>query len=78
MEKVPNRKKLESIEKDDDESNIKQQSKQAFNRIHKSCILYDSSKFKQNEVILDKPVYVGIVVVGMSKLLMYETLFDKL
>ena len=33
---------------------------------------------KQNEVLLDKPIYLGFSVLDLSKLLMYQTYYDKL
>ena len=39
---------------------------------------YDSSTFKQNEVLMDKPIYLGFSVLELSNLLMYETYYDKL
>ena len=52
------------------------QSKLTFNGIHKSYENYDSYTFKQNEVLMDKPIYLGFSVVELSKLLMYETYYD--
>ena len=62
MENVRNRLRLEFIEKDDYRNIIKQQSKLTFNRIHKSsenCGIY---VFKQNEVLMDKPILLGFAV----------------
>ena len=56
----------------------KQQSKLTFNGIHKSYKNCDSYTFKQNEVLMDKPIYLGFSVLELSKLLMYETSYDKL
>ena len=52
---------------------IKQQSILTFNGIHKSDTNYSSYTFKQNEVVMDKPVYVGFALLELSKLHMYET-----
>ena len=52
---------------------LKQQSKMTFNGLHKSYTNYDSYTFKQNEVLMDKPIYLGFAVLELSKLLMYET-----
>ena len=78
MENVRNRLKIKFIKKDDQRELIKQQSKLTFNGIHISynnCVSYT---FKQNEVLLDKPIYLGFSVLELSKLLMYETYYDKL
>ena len=52
---------------------IKQKSKSTFNDIHKSYTIYSSYTFKQNEITMDKPIYVGFAVLELSKLHMYET-----
>ena len=78
MENVRNRIKVEFIKKDEDEKIVKQQSKLTFNGIHKSYENYDSFTFKQNEVMFDKPIYLGFTVLELSKLLMYETYYDTL
>ena len=78
MEKVRNRIKIEFIRKDDTDKIIKQQSELTFNGIHKSNENYDSYTFKQNEVLMDKPMYLGFSVLELSKLLMYETLYDQI
>ena len=49
-----------------------------FNGIHKSYENCDSYTHKQNEVLMDKPIYLGFSVLELSKLLMYETYYDKL
>ena len=72
MENVRNRIKVEFIKKDDTDKIIKQQCKLTFNGIHKSYENYDSYTFKQNEVLMDKPIYLGFSVLELSKLLMYE------
>ena len=78
MENVRNRLKIKFIKKDDYREIIKQQSKLTFNGIHKSYDNCDSYTFKQNEVLMDKPIYLGFAVLELSKLLMYETYYDKL
>ena len=78
MESVSNRLKRKFIEKDDYREIIKQQSKLTFNGIHNSFENCDSYTFKQNEVLMDKPIYLGFTVLELSKLLMYETYYDNL
>ena len=73
MENVRNCLKIKFIRKDDCREIIKQQSKLSFNGIHKSYENYDSYTFKQNEVFMDKPIYLGFTVLELSKLLKYET-----
>ena len=57
---------------------IEQQSKLTFNGIPKSYENRNSFTFKQNEVVLDKAIYVGFAILEWSKLHMYETYYDKL
>ena len=78
MENVRNRLKIKFIKKADYRQIIKQQSKLTSNGIHKSYENCDSYTFKQNEVLMDKPIYLGFSVLELSKLLMYETYYDKL
>ena len=73
MEKVRNRLKIKFIEIDKYRELIKHQSKLTFNGIHKSFENCDSYTFKQNEVLMDKPIYLGFTVLELSKVIMYET-----
>ena len=73
MENVRNRIRVEFIRKDDTDRIIKQQSKLTFNGIHKSNETYDRYTFKQNGVLMNKPIYMGLSVLELSKLLMNET-----
>ena len=72
-----NRIKVEFLKKDDNDKIVKQQSKLTFNGIHKSYENYDSYTFKQNEILLDKPLYLGFSVLELSKLHMYSTYYEK-
>ena len=78
MENVQNRLKYKFVKKDDYGEIIKQKSKLTFNGIHKTHENCDSYTFKQNEVLMDKPIYLGFSVLELSKLFMYETYYDKL
>ena len=78
MENVKNRLKIKYIKKDDYREIIKHHSKLTFNGIHKSYENSDCYTFKQNEVLMDKPIYLGFSVLELSKLHMYETYYDKL
>ena len=62
MENVRNRLKIKFIKKDNYREIIKQQSKLTFNGIHKSYENCDSYTFKQNELLMDKPIYLGFSV----------------
>ena len=78
MENVRNLLKIKFVKKDEYREILKQQSKLTFNGIHKSDEIYDSYTFKQNEVLMDKPIYLGCSVLELSKILRYETYYDKL
>ena len=78
VKNVRNRLKIEFVKKDDYREIVKQQSKMTFTGLHKSYENCDSYTFKQNEVLMDKPIYLGFSVLELSKLLMYETYYDKL
>ena len=78
MENVRNRLKSKFIKKDNYREIIKQQSKLTFNGIHKSYENCNSYTFKKNEVLMDKRIYLGFTVLELSKLLMYETFYNKL
>ena len=68
MENVRNRLKIKFIKKDDYREIIKHQSKLTFNGIHKSYENCHSYTFKQNEVLMDKPILLGFTVLELSKL----------
>ena len=78
MENVRNRCRIEFIRKNENEKIIKQQSKSTFNGIHKSYENYDSYTIKQNEILMDKPIYLGFAVLELSKLHLYSTYYDIL
>ena len=46
--------------KNDDYKKVVNKSKLTFNRIHKSYESCDSYSFKQNEVLMDKPIFFRI------------------
>ena len=78
MENVRNRLGLKFFRKDEYKEIKKYQSKLTFNGIHKSYENCDSYVFRRNEVLMDKPIYLGFLVLELSKLHMYETYYDKL
>ena len=67
MENVKNRLKIKFVKKDDYREITKQQSKLTFNGIHKSYENCDSYTFKEKEVKMDKPIYLGFSVLELSK-----------
>ena len=73
-----NRLKIKFIKKDNYRKIIRQQSELTFNGIHKSYENCDSYTFKQNEALMDKPIYLGFTVLELIKFYMYETYYDKL
>ena len=78
LENVRKRLRLELINKDDIKNIFKQQSKLTLNGIHISYENYDSYTFKQNQVVMDKAIYVGFAVSELSKLHLYESYYDRL
>ena len=76
MENLRNRLKIKFIIKDDTDE-IRKQSKSTFNGMHKSYENCDSYTLKQNEVLMDKPIYLALAVFEFSKLLLYDTYYDK-
>ena len=79
MKIIRRRVKIEIIKKDDTEkTKKKQQSKLTFNGIHYYYTNYDNYKFKQNEVLMDKPIYLGFAELDFSKIITYQTYYDKL
>ena len=78
LENVRNRLELELIKKGNIKKIFSRQSKLTFNGIQKSYENYDIYTFKQNQVVMDKAIYVGFTILELSKLLMYETYYDKL
>ena len=66
------------MKKDEIKGNIKQQSKLTFNGNRKSYENCDSHTFKQNEIVMDKAIYVGFTRIELNKLHMYETYYDTL
>ena len=77
MENVQNRSSLEIFEKDENKKMSKQQSKLTFNGTHKSLEKCESYTFTQIEIPKDKPNFLGFAILESSKLLMYETFYDK-
>ena len=71
MGNVITRLRLEFFKKDDYKEIIKQQSKLTFNGIHKFYENCDGYVIRKNEVVMDKPIYLGFAVLELSKLHMY-------
>ena len=67
MENVRNTMKIELTEKDDKEKIIEQQSKFTSNGFHEYYTNYDSYKFKQYEVLMNKPIHWGFAVLELNK-----------
>ena len=78
LENVRNRLELELMKKDNIKKIIDQQSKLTFNGIQKSYENYYSYTYKKNEIVMDKAIYVGFIILKLSKLHMYETYYDTL
>ena len=52
---------------------LKDNVKYFFYGIHKSYEKCDSYTFKQKEVLIDKPIYVGLAILELSQLHMCKT-----
>ena len=78
MENVRNRLKIEFSNKVEYQKILKQQSYLLFNGVHESYESCDSYTFKQDEVLMEKPIYLGFTVLELNKLHKYETYYDKL
>ena len=78
LENVRNRLIIFSIKSCEYNENIKQQSKVTFKGIQKPYTNSSSYTIKQNEVTMDKPIFVGFAILELSELCMYETYYDEL
>ena len=78
MESVHDRIKVEFVKNTDEKTILRYQSRLDFNGIHKSYQDYDTYTFKANVIKMEKPIYLGFSILELSKLLMYETYYDKL
>ena len=78
MENVRNRCKIEIIKRDNYDKILKQQKKLTFNGICKSFSNCDSYLEREHEILMDKPIYLGLAILELSKLHMYETYYDTL
>ena len=76
MEDVQKTMEVELINQDDNEKIFEQDSKLKFEGIQKSYTNSDSYTFKQNDDLMDKLLYLGFMILELSKLLMYETFYD--
>ena len=78
MEDVRNRIKVEFAKNTHERTILRYQSRLDFDGIHKSYQDYDTYTFKTNVIKMEKLIYLGFVILELSKLLMYETYYDKL
>ena len=69
---------LDFKKKHDDTKITEKQSKLTFNSIDKSYTHYDNHTFKQNQVFMDQPIYLGFNVKEKLETLLYQTTFDNL
>ena len=67
MKNMLNRLTVEFTLKKGGDRNIKHQFKLTSNCIHKSYAKCDSYIFKQNEVLMDKPIYLGFAIIELGK-----------
>ena len=66
------------MKKDEGHKMVGWQPKPTFNGLHKSYENYLTYTFKQNEVLLDIPFYLGFAVLELSKVIIYATYYYKL
>ena len=66
LENVGNGLKVTPFEKDNDDKMVRWQSKLTFNGIHKSYENYVTYTFTQQEVLVDKQIYLGYTVLEVS------------
>ena len=66
MEHVRKCIRLELFRNDDIKKTIQQQSKKTFNGIHKSYGNCDRYLLRKNEVLLDKPKYLGFAILKIE------------
>ena len=78
MEDVRNRNIVEFVKNTDERKILRYQSRLDFDGIHESYQDYDSYTFKTNVIRMESPIYLGFAILELSKLLMYETYYDKL
>ena len=77
MENVHDRCTIDFIKNDETDKNIKQQSKLTFSGNHKSYENCDSYTLKWNEVLMDKPIYLGFAILEISKSHMHVTYYNR-
>ena len=78
MENVRNRCQIEIIKRDDYNKILRWQKRLTFNGICKSFSNCDSYLEKEHEILIDKPIFLGLAILELSKLHMYETYYDTL
>ena len=78
MEDVRNTIGIEFVKNTDETKILGYQSRLYFDGIHKSYQDYDTYTFKKNVIKMEKPIYLRFVILELSKLLRYETYYDKL
>ena len=78
MDDVRNRLKLEFVKNTDEKKILIYQSRVGLNGIHKSYDHYDRKTFGKKFIKIVKPINLGFVISELSKLIIYETFYDKL
>ena len=71
-ETVRNKMKTEFYRKDDDKEIFMQQSNLTFKIFHVFFTNYVSYKLRQNELLKDKPNYLGFAILDLSNFYLYE------
>ena len=65
--------KIKENTEDNNEKITKQRSKLNFMGTHNFYTNDVSYTYKQNEVVMDTPIYLGLAMLELSKLIVYET-----
>ena len=78
MENLLKRLSIKLLKNTDEVEILKKQTKLNFNGILTHYDGYCSYGFKTNALEMSKPIYLGATILELSKLLMYETFYDKL
>ena len=78
MKNVRSKLKIELVKKDDDSKLVKVQSELTFEAFHKSYDKYGTYTSKQKDIMREKPINLGFVVLHLSQLVTFETRYDKI
>ena len=78
VENVRDRINLEFIPHTEYEQIIKRQSKLSFKGLKHHYKNFSTYKYEKEQIVFDKPIYLGLTVLDLSKRLMYEFYYNTL